>query len=356
VFSIPGTDRTSGSSTVGLEAKKRLIDTAHCRCLNEGGVLSGSFPSLDELRAGSKRLLARVLTRLETHASDPETAAFLDKICAEPCAHVLGLTGPPGVGKSSLTDALIKSCREQDERVAVLAVDPSSAITGGALLGDRTRLKTDPSDDNVFVRSMAARNRLGGLSDHTVAAIALLRAVYDRVLVETVGIGQSEGDLKQAVDTVVLCIQPGSGDSLQFMKAGIMELPDIVAVTKADMGTLARRAASDVAGALTLGSAGPASWRVPVCMVSSQTGEGIAELLSQTGKHHAFLENIGNLASRRRQQHVAWFEDMVRSEFGQLGLTYASGDTQGNWRLRAERAPFESFSKFSDKINSRLLH
>jgi GTPase len=316
--------------------------------------LSGSFPSLEELRAGSKRLLARVLTRLETNASDPETAAFLDRICAEPIAQVLGLTGPPGVGKSSLTDALIKSCREQNERVAVLAVDPSSTISGGALLGDRTRLKTDPSDDSVFVRSMAARNRLGGLSDHTVAAIALLRAVCDRVLVETVGIGQSEGDLKQAVDTVVLCIQPGSGDSLQFMKAGIMELPDIVAVTKADMGALARRAASDVAGALTLGSTGPTSWQVPVCMVSSQTGEGVAELLSQSGKHHAFLENTGNLATRRGKQHVAWFEDMVRSEFGQSGLAYALKDLKGNWQTRALDAPFESFSEFSDKITARL--
>ncbi|CTQ51703.1 putative GTPase/MT1543 [Roseibium album] len=316
--------------------------------------MSGSFPSLEELRAGSKRLLARVLTRLETNASDPETAAFLDRICAEPIAQVLGLTGPPGVGKSSLTDALIKSCREQNERVAVLAVDPSSTISGGALLGDRTRLKTDPSDDGVFVRSMAARNRLGGLSDHTVAAIALLRAVCDRVLVETVGIGQSEGDLKQAVDTVVLCIQPGSGDSLQFMKAGIMELPDIVAVTKADMGALARRAASDVAGALTLGSAGPTSWQVPVCMVSSQTGEGVAELLSQSGKHHAFLEKTDNLATRRGKQHVAWFEDMVRSEFGQSGLAYALKDLKGNWQTRALAAPFESFSEFSGKINARL--
>lgn len=298
-------------------------------------------------------MLSRVLTRLETHASDLETARFLDSVCAEPIAQVVGLTGPPGVGKSSLTDALIKAYRQKDERVAVLAVDPSSAISGGALLGDRTRLKTDPSDDSVFVRSMAARDRLGGLSDHTVAAIALLRAVCDRVIVETVGIGQSEGDLKQAVDTVVLCIQPGSGDSLQFMKAGIMELPDVVSVTKADMGALARRAASDVEGALSLGSAAQTSWKVPVCLVSSQTGEGVSELLENTSTHQSFLENTGNLSIRRAQQHVAWFEDMVRTEFGQSGVACLNRDTQHQWRQRAEHAPFECFSKFSGVFGRR---
>jgi len=314
--------------------------------------VSGVYPTLDALRAGGKRLLARVLTRLETHSDDPSTADFLDMVACQPMAQVLGLTGPPGVGKSSLTDALIKACRAEEKRVAVLAIDPSSALTGGALLGDRTRLKTDPEDDGVFVRSMAARNRLGGLSDHAVAAIAVLRAVCDRVIVETVGIGQSEGDLKQAVDTVVLCIQPGSGDSLQFMKAGIMELPDIVTVTKADMGALARRATSDVTGALSL-SRGGGAWQVPVCEVSAQTEAGVPELVAHWGAHHAFLNETGALERRRRAQHAAWFQDMVRSEFGHAGLRRVSGQKQ-SWREQGETAPFASFNAFSREIRSLL--
>lgn len=303
------------------------------------------LPSLAELRAGNKRLLARVLTRLETHAQETETAMFLDNACKDATGHVLGLTGPPGVGKSSLTDALIKAYRSEAKRVAVLAVDPSSAITGGALLGDRTRLKTDPSDDEVFVRSMAARSRLGGLSDHSVAAISVLRAVCDLVIVETVGIGQSEGDLKQVADTVLLCIQPGSGDSLQFMKAGIMELPDLVAVTKSDLGAMARRAASDVSGALSLSRQSGTAWDVPVVQVSAQTGTGIAELVAHAAAHHAHLQN-GDLSERRQLQHVAWFKDMVRTEYGREGLKSASSDPSG-WLVRARDKPFQSFSGFA---------
>lgn len=316
--------------------------------------MSGAFPQLEDLKAGGKRQLARVLTRLETHANDPETASFLDKVAAEPLAQVLGLTGPPGVGKSSLTDALIKAYRAAGLRVGVLAIDPSSALTGGALLGDRTRLKTDPGDDGVFVRSMAARDRLGGLSDEAVAAIAVLRAVCDRVIVETVGIGQSEGDLKHAVDTVVLCIQPGSGDSLQFMKAGIMELPDVVAVTKADMGALARRAASDVKGALSLARPGGDSWLVPVSEVSSQDLSGLPELVGHLDAHGEHLAECGLLADRREAQHVAWFRDMVRARYGQAGLMLSSKDSGTAWLRQAGRSPFASFAAFRKKMDSLL--
>ncbi|MEO0979324.1 MAG: methylmalonyl Co-A mutase-associated GTPase MeaB [Pseudomonadota bacterium] len=308
------------------------------------------YPSLEELRAGSKRLLAQVLTRLETKAEYGETAAFLDSLCLDPAGSVLGLTGPPGVGKSSLTDALIKAYRAEGKRVAVLAIDPSSSVTGGALLGDRTRLKTDPQDDGVFVRSMAARDRLGGLSDQAVAAITVLRAVVDRVIVETVGIGQSEGDLKHAVDTVLLCIQPGSGDSLQFMKAGIMELPDLVAVTKSDLGLLARRAASDVTGALSLSRPDGQGWTVPVAEVSSHEGTGIADLIAHADSHRVHLEKAG-LAARRRLQHAAWFKDMVRAEFGRAGLAMLS---DGDWGTRAGDAPFGCFLDFAREITGRL--
>lgn len=232
-------------------------------------------------------------------------------------------------------------------------VDPSSAVSGGALLGDRTRLKTDPDDRDVFVRSMAARDRLGGLSDHTVAALALLRAVCDQVIVETVGIGQSEGDVKQVADTVLLCIQPGSGDSLQFMKAGIMELPDLVAVTKADMGTLARRAASDVAGALSLSQGAPGEWQVPVVEVSAQARTGIDTLVEKVAGHRAVLR-AGDVAARRQGQQASWFKDMVRSRFGQAGLELAGADRTQEMRQQVQTRPFTSFFEFEVRLNRRL--
>ena len=149
---------------------------------------------------------------------------------------MIGLTGPPGVGKSTLVSAFVRAWRERGRTVGVIAVDPSSRRTRGALLGDRTRIDVDPDDQGVFVRSMAARDRLGGLADLCAAAMVLMRALYDVVLIETVGVGQSETEIAEIADTVVFAVQPGSGDSLQFMKAGIVEIPDIALVTKADLG------------------------------------------------------------------------------------------------------------------------
>jgi len=309
------------------------------------------FPDLDDLRRGGKLALARMLTRLETEAGSAETARFLDHACQVFGGHVLGLTGPPGVGKSTLTDALIKAFRGRGESVSVLAIDPSSRFTGGALLGDRTRLQTDPEDAQVFVRSMAARDRLGGLSDHAIAAIALLRAVSDRVIVESVGIGQSESDLVQAADTMVLCIQPGSGDSLQFMKAGVMELPDLVAVTKADTGPAARRAASDVTGALSLTRADKDGWKVPVFEVSARSGAGIAELIDGVGAHRDHLAAGGRLQAKRAAQHRQWYDDMIRTRFGTAGLEAAAGPGEGQ---DPSLAPFSAFRAVSDDLSERL--
>ena len=159
---------------------------------------------------------------------------------------MIGLTGPPGVGKSTLVSALVRAWRAQARTVGVIAVDPSSRRTGGALLGDRTRIDVDPEDQGVFVRSLAARERLGGLADLAAAAMVLMRAIYDIVLVETVGVGQSETEIAEIADTVVFAVQPGSGDSLQFMKAGIVEIPDVALVTKADLGAIAERAKRDL--------------------------------------------------------------------------------------------------------------
>lgn len=300
---------------------------------------------LAAIRAGGKPALARALAAVETEADGAALAALLDAAAATPGGHVIGLTGPPGVGKSTLTAALLKAFRAAGESVAVLAVDPSSRLTGGALLGDRTRIRTDPADDGVFIRSMAARDRLGGLSDHAVAATVLMRAVRDRVIVETVGVGQSEGDVAAVGDTLVLCIQPGSGDSLQFMKAGVMELPDIVVVTKADMGAAARRARADVEGALSL--AHPAGRPPPVVLVSAATGEGLAALAAAVDAHRA---DAALRTARRAAQGRLWLADAVRTRFGTRGL--AAIDPAA--ALAAAGGPFTAIRAVSLELAARL--
>jgi LAO/AO transport system kinase len=220
----------------------------------------------------------------------------------------------------------------------VIAVDPSSQRTGGALLGDRARIAADPLDKGVFIRSMAARDRLGGVSDQTVAAVALMRAVHDRVLVETVGVGQSEADVAMIADTVLLCVQPGSGDSLQFMKAGVMELPDVIVVTKADMGPPATRAKADVEGALTLYERRDGGWATPVALVAALEREGLAEIDAALAAHAAHLDYAGRLRARRAAQTQACLDQAVRARFGVSGLRVARG-------LKAMAAPQGPFAR-----------
>lgn len=273
--------------------------------------------ALAALRTGGKPALAAALARIEAAPEDAPTVDLLDAAYGAARAHVVGMTGPPGVGKSSLVGALIPLWRASGRRVGVIAVDPSSRQSGGALLGDRTRIATDPADDGVFVRSMAARDRLGGLSDQTVAAMVLMRAIYDLVLVESVGIGQSEADISFVADTVLLCVQPGSGDSLQFMKAGVTELPDVVAVTKADMAEAARRTRADVEGALTLYSE---QRRAAVVLVAASRGEGLDELDKALADHRAWLTEGERLTDKRRAQEELWIEQAIRARFGSAGL------------------------------------
>ena len=280
-----------------------------------------TLPDLATLKTGDKRAIARALAAIETQAGTAALATLLDAACAAARANVIGLTGPPGVGKSTLTNTLIARARERGETVGVIAVDPSSRRTGGALLGDRARMATDPGDRGIYVRSMAARDRLGGLSDQTVAAMVLMRAIYDLVLVESVGIGQSEADISFVADTVVLCVQPGSGDSLQFMKAGVTELPDVVVVTKADMVEAARRTRADVEGALTLYSEG--EFRAPVVLVAAARGQGLDDLDRAIADHRAWLTKDERLSARRRAQEKLWIEQAIRARFGSAGLAAA---------------------------------
>ena len=307
-----------------------------------------AVPSLADLVTGEKRVLAAALAAIEIAADSDALAQLLDDACAAARAHVVGLTGPPGVGKSTLTNGLVARARAGNRTVGVIAVDPSSRRTGGALLGDRARIVTDPNDRGVYVRSMAARDRLGGLSNETVAAMVLMRAIYDRVIVESVGIGQSEADISFCADTVVLCVQPGSGDSLQFMKAGVMELPDIVVVTKADMTDAARRARADVEGALTLVAAKP-GWQVPVLPVAAARGEGVAELDAAIEHHHAFLGDRDRLDAQRRAQEEFWVDEAIRSHFGTTGIAATRRHDHG-----AGDGPFTKRIAILRKLASRL--
>lgn len=291
--------------------------------------------TLETLCAGGKAAMARALAEVEARPDAAETAALLSAAYAAPRAQVVGITGPPGVGKSTLINALIAGWRARGRTVGVIAVDPSSRRSGGALLGDRTRLKTDPDDQGIFVRSMAARDRLGGLAGLTIAAMVLMRAVYDVVLIETVGVGQSETDVVRVADTVLFCVQPGSGDSLQFMKAGIAEIPHIVLVTKADMEKEARRARADVEGALSLAESDP-GWDIPVLMVSSMRGQGLDDAIDAIDRHHAHLGD--RLPEVRRAQAEEWLEEFVRERFGREGVKRA-----GSLRLEQDETPFARF-------------
>jgi LAO/AO transport system kinase len=276
--------------------------------------------TLQALRDGGKRALAAALAALERDPDNAATQALLDAAWRQPCAHVVGITGPPGVGKSSLCAALVAAWRKDGKSVGVIAIDPSSKTSGGALLGDRVRIVHDSADNGVFVRSMAARDRLGGLAGQTVAAMVLMRALFDRVLIETVGVGQSETDVAGVADTVVFCVQPGSGDSLQFMKAGIVEIPHLIVVTKADLGSAAERARADVSGALSLAVAGAADWQLKALAVSSRSGAGLDGLLDALEAHRRHLAADGRLAIARHRQGEGWIVESLRELFGRNGI------------------------------------
>lgn len=274
--------------------------------------------TLARLHQGGKAELARAIVHLELEPESDETIALLGDAAQCPRAHVIGLTGPPGVGKSTLTDRLVRAWRDEHLRVGVVAVDPSSQVSGGALLGDRTRLNLDPTDEDVFVRSLATRGRLGGLADLTFPLVVLMRALFDRVIVESVGVGQSEADIRSVTDSVVLCVQPGSGDSLQFMKAGIMEIPDIAVVTKADIGASAQRAAADLQSVLAV--AREANSPKSVLCISAIEGTGIDEVIDTLSQHYGQLTEGGTLRARRDAQARGWVEASVQRQFGSQGL------------------------------------
>ncbi len=232
--------------------------------------------------------------------------------------HVIGITGPPGAGKSTLLSALLHAWRERGQCVAMLAVDPSSRRSGGALLGDRARIEFDAADRGVLIRSTAAGERLGGLAWPTRAAAHALAAAFDVVVIETVGVGQAETEIVDVADTVAVVVQPGSGDALQFLKSGIMEIPDVLVVTKADLGQLAVRTRRDLSASLrSLGARA-----TPVLAVSSlPPPAGIEELIAALAEHRAGLDLGARRLEARRTGALA---DFV-AEHGSRGLRGLGG-------------------------------
>ena len=258
-----------------------------------------------------------------TAADREQSAALLHEVSpqvlgGEAPGHVIGITGPPGAGKSTLLSALLHSWRERSQTVAMLAVDPSSRRSGGALLGDRARIEFDAADRGVLIRSTAAGERLGGLAWATRAAAHALAAAFDVVVIETVGVGQAETEIVDVADTVAVVVQPGSGDALQFLKSGIMEIPDVLVVTKTDLGQLATRTRRDLSAALrSLGSRS-----TPVLAVSSlPPPQGIEDLVAALEEHRADIDIAGRRLRARRASALA---DYTR-EYGERGLRVLGG-------------------------------
>jgi LAO/AO transport system kinase len=298
-------------------------------------------PSLAQrLLDGDKRALARAITLVES--DDPAGWELVREIYPSTGrAAIVGFTGAPGAGKSTLIGAVTKLRREADRNVAVLSIDPSSPFTKGALLGDRIRLSEHFLDPGVFIRSMANRGALGGLSEAALQAALLMDAAgKDDVFLETVGVGQAEIDIIDHADTIVLVLMPGSGDSVQALKAGIMEIPDVIVVNKADH-PLTDTMVREIRGVLSLAPAVKGAWRVPIVKTEATRGEGVAALVERLEEHRAHIEAEGTLSERRRRN--------LRSEV--LGLC--------TFRLRArlEEALGEDdrFAELLDEVVARRL-
>ncbi len=290
------------------------------------------------VRAGDRRALARAITLVEN--GDPLARDLVRDLYPETGrAYAIGVTGPPGVGKSSLIGALLGHVRGLDRTVGVVSVDPSSPFSHGALLGDRIRLADHFLDPGVFIRSMGTRGHLGGLAEATLQALLVLDAAgKDLVFLETVGTGQSEIEVIGVADTVVLVLMPGSGDSIQALKAGIMEIPDVIAVNKMDHPA-AKTMLNEVRSVLALDR--DRAWKVPIVLTEAQRGENVAKLWESVEEHRAFLEREGELERRRR-----------RNLAGEV-LSDASARAHAHLQAAVERDP--ELRRLLDEVQEREL-
>ena len=280
--------------------------------------MTGGDSLVERLLSGDRRALARVISKIER--GDPQTHEIISEIYPKTGnALSIGFTGPPGVGKSSIMAKLIELYREEDRRVGVVSVDPSSPFSRGAILGDRIRLSDHFLDPGVFIRSMGSRGHLGGLAGASrLAALAMEAAGMDVVLYETVGVGQGEVEVASAADTVVLALQPGTGDAVQALKAGVMEIADIFCINKADHPQ-AKGAANEVRSILDIGQElDPQPWYPPIIMTRGDTGEGVEELEATIEEHRSYLEESGKLEERRRASLkefvISWAKERLEEE------------------------------------------
>ncbi|MDQ3538434.1 MAG: methylmalonyl Co-A mutase-associated GTPase MeaB [Actinomycetota bacterium] len=277
---------------------------------------------VERLLAGDRRALARVLTRVEDGSSDHLREAVRLLHPHTGGAQLIGITGSPGVGKSTLTNALLAEWRRRGRRIAVLAVDPTSPFSGGALLGDRVRMQDHVLDDGVFIRSMASRGHLGGLSWATPQALLVLDAAgFDVVVVETVGVGQAEVEVASAADTTIVALAPGMGDAIQAAKAGILEIADVFCVNKADRDGVDRT----VRELRDMQHLGHPEWLAPICKTVASRDEGIAELIDAVDGHRTWLRESGRLTERRRQRARAQLHQIALGEVRRRFTTFDEG-------------------------------
>ncbi|MFD1367581.1 methylmalonyl Co-A mutase-associated GTPase MeaB [Actinoplanes sichuanensis] len=295
-----------------------------------GGRRSRDVPTLvARAREGDARSVARLISLVENDdPALPEVAAAMASHAGR--AQVVGLTGAPGVGKSTTTNELVRALRAAGHRVGVLAVDPSSPFTGGAILGDRIRMQDHTADSGVYIRSMSSRGQLGGLSAATPQAVRVLEgAGCDVILVETVGVGQAEVEIASLADTTLVLLAPGMGDAIQAVKAGVLEIADVFVINKADRPG-ADATYRDIQGMLALGERGPGEWRPQVVRAVAVKNEGIDDVVAAIGKHREWLESTGNLQNRREQRAAAEISALA------LGTLRARmGDLRGGAALPA---------------------